>query len=355
MLNYKRKKLTITSRRGVERHAVNTCCVVGMAVEQSWKLAYKPQVGTVPIPLHCQAAADLATVHISDVIPEGEHSARRVQLAVPTADATLALKVAKDVVAMLQGQPYNLEVLTADHTGPSSCPTPHDLIMSSRLGGCSCLAQGLHSVEVKCREVISKTAFDWEGTLTLEATPLWKAELRQSAKGWQSRILILVAMPRPCHRGPYSLHASILKKGDTRFRNLWGWAGYRNGSQPMATVAGPKPKLPLAPPALQPTLSDDAKWEAISSRLTKHKTDWVRVVDFLDEVKVSRRHSMRFLDGLHSQCWELGPRRRRPQVKTHYLKMKGAHGGGAGEGIPHARTSFLKQVFLKYYASSWAP
>jgi hypothetical protein len=372
IFNYKQTKLLVKDRARDARHALDTCCVVGKAVEASLKLAYRPQVGIAPIPLQCQTAADLATMEIADVVLEGTHLARRVHVKVPVADATLAIKVAKEVVTSLQRQPYNLEVLTVDHTGPSSCAVPHDLIMSTRLWGASCLVQGRHSVEVRCREVVSRTAFDWEGTLSSESTPLWSAEVQGNARDWQSRIMLLVAMPRPCHSGPYALHASIMKVGERQFSRLWGWTGYRKRVQTNAidarraadvadqlqpsgaAKAKAKPRAAPTPP-LQPPLGPSAKWDVLNSRLNKHKGHWVRIVDFLDKVKASRRHSMRFLDGKHKLCWVLGTRSRKPMVKQDYLKMKGTHGGGQGNGMPYGKTSFLREVFLKYYVATWNP
>ena len=41
-----------------------------------------------------------------------------------------------------------------------------------------------------------------------------------------------------------------------------------------------------------------------------------------------------------------------PRVNTDWKMLKGRHGGGTGDGLPHARLSFLKQVYLHYNLSS---
>jgi len=87
-----------------------------------------------------------------------------------------------------------------DHTGSSSCPTSHDVLMATRVGVPSCLVAGLYSVEFKCREVVNKRAFPWEETLTQEARALWAAELaKQERQRRQGKILLSACVPRPCH------------------------------------------------------------------------------------------------------------------------------------------------------------
>ena len=102
------------------------------------------------------------------------------------------------------------------------------MLLFTGMGSKSCLADGLYSLEIRCREIMDKRAFPWEDTLTSEAEPLWKAELQQQTScAWQARILLLAEFARPCHSDGYTLHASVLKKGlAPEWERLWGWSGF---------------------------------------------------------------------------------------------------------------------------------
>jgi len=162
-----------------EQDRVKACLVVGAVAEAALRAQYRPAVGVLPIPLVAQRPAMHRVVTLRDVLPDGCSKAKKTcEVTVHRQDAELALKVVRKGMSVFQQPPYNLEVCTVDHTGGSTCPTAHDLFMCTRVGLPSCLRQGLFSIELRCREVIDKKAFDWERTLTLESMPVWRAELQ---------------------------------------------------------------------------------------------------------------------------------------------------------------------------------
>lgn len=325
------------------------CCLLGKAVEAALKLAYRPGVGQLPIPLQCQAPCDLREVTFSDVLREGERRASAVTVKVSLQMAEQATKIAMDVVAKLKGRPFHLEVLTVDHTGPSSCTVAHDLLMCPNPSAVSILEQGLHSVEVRCREVVSRTAFAWEKTLTDEALPLWSAEIARDTRLVKSRILVFVSLPRPCTSGPHEIHGSIFQRGADDWMRLWGWAGFPSLLLPPGR-ASPKPK---AAPAPRLALTADQKWKMLLPKL--HVEDgWVKMACFLSCMSVNSRHPVRFLDAASNRCWVLG-HSTKPKVRKDYLKRSGRRGGGDGSGVFFAKMLFLKKVFCKYYAERWKP
>ena len=89
-------------------------------------------------------------------------------------------------------------------------------------------------------------------------------------------------------------------------------------------------------------------FEALVHGLTAHG-DWVGMSDFLKAVKEPVRHSKRCLDGkTPSKCWKVGGKL--PRVNTDWKMLKGRHGGGIGDGLPHVRVSFLKAAWVKHYS-----
>ena len=76
--------------------------------------------------------------------------------------------------------------------------------------------------------------------------------------------------------------------------------------------------------------------------------EWVKMTDFLKAVEEPRAHTKLYLDGKTPlKVWKVGSKL--PRVKKHWDMLKGPHGGGTGDGLPHARAAFLKQVWAKYY------
>ena len=358
-MDYKRSKIVIRSKNGCfENERVSSCSVVGSLVEASLRLAYRPRVGEMPVPLSLQRPAHFPVVALRDVLPPGyQRAASSIDVKVYPADAELALAVAKDGVSKLQRPPYNLEVNAADHTGSTACRTAHDLVMSTRVGLASSLPAGLYSIEIRCREVIDRKAFPWEDTLTGEAMPLWAAELAaEQSACWSGRILIFAEFPRPCHSGAHSLHASIRQRDATRWNRLWGWAGF-TAAMPAQQAPAPKAQAKAVAKAVAKAAAVPAqilqtpqqKWRSLKARLPA-VGDWIRLAAFLDELKLPGNQVKRdFLSG--PRAWKLGTGRGRKLIVDREWAHKPGRGGGGGPGRGpiHIKAGILEQIFLKYY------
>ena len=349
-INYRVAALWVKSPDGGGRSRLDDCNVVGRSAEHAWKLAFRPAIGRLPIPLSLQRAADLEILPVSQVWHDGRPSPRSVSVRVPSNVASLALRVATEAVQRLQGPPYNLVVLAADHSGPSSCPVAHDLLMCPSMVGRSSLEQGLHSVELRCREVVSRTAFDWEGVLTAEAVPLFAAEVNHDSRLIRSRVLVFAELPRPCLSGiPPKLHGSILKAGHPSWERLWGWEGFRR--LPALAKAPPKAKPKRTPLVI---LTAEQKWDILEGKLSVQDGRWIKMATFLGQVRASKSHPERYLMPGQGKCWVLG-RSRKPRANKDFVKRKGHRGGGDGGGIFYASREFLKEVFTQCYSASWNP
>ncbi len=100
---------------------VTPCLIVGKAVEESLRLAYRPPISLLPKPVHLQVAADIHVVRLSNVFcKQGDGAEMKLgdcDMQVHDRDARLALQVARDVLQKFVGAaPYFWQVLTCDHS-----------------------------------------------------------------------------------------------------------------------------------------------------------------------------------------------------------------------------------------------
>ena len=94
---------------------VDSCRVIGTCVETSLKLAYRPQVGHMVIPLAVQSPLNLTTVVFKDVKLAREHRVmKRLAVLASPDDAASALRIVTESMKRLQGHPYHLEVCATD-------------------------------------------------------------------------------------------------------------------------------------------------------------------------------------------------------------------------------------------------
>jgi hypothetical protein len=341
-----------------EDDRVGSCLVVGAVAEASLRLAYRPEADCLPFPLALQTAALFPSVSLRDVLLQGEtRASKTLEVKVKAKDADLALAVVRSAVSKLQHGPYNLEVMTVDHTGGSSCLSAHDLLMTPRLGVASCLAAGLYSIELRCREVVDKKAFDWEGVLTKEALPLLTAEQQKKRKRTEpllrSRILVFACFPCPCHSAPESLHASITY--GSGWERLWGWSGFRPlalpSTRPMPQVkakAKAQPRPAAATAATRPATAPSVLWERLLAKQGMEGT-WVKLADFCRHLKLPRNKAKRdYLEG--PTAWRVASR---SGGKLRYPEDWSERPGNRG-GIPpiFVRREKLEEVFLKYFAKA---
>ena len=388
-MDYKTCRILVRSKRTgkfEDDSKVEACLVVGSVVETSLKLAYRPQLRTLPIPLIIQGPSCFPAVTIKDVLPpEYKRAVPSLSVTAHPSDATLGLKVVTESMTLLLQSPYNLEVCTADHSGASACQTSHDVLMAPRLGAQSILPRGSYSVEYRCRQVEYKSRYWWD-TLTTEALPLWLAELAQAGGAssppsfLQARILVFACLAYPdCHAKPHSLHACITY-GDTRkWDPLWGWKGF--GQIPVAIgpppvriedfgapvgeeIRGPASSKPdrqeparntggtTAGPSVK--LSKEKQWARLVKKLGCVDDDWIQLPPFLEEVGENGRHAKRFVkrEKDSNKCWHRldGGYPRHLQDWRHMHSGKLGGGNKQSGGPIHVRKDFLKTVFLRKYA-----
>ena len=338
-----------TSGEFLNEGRVRSCCVVGAVVEACLRLAYRPAIDCLPFPLALQTSALFLDVQLRDVLLKGEAQVRKtLAVKVYSEDADLALAVVRAAVGTLQQHPYNLEVLSVDHTGGSSCLSSHDLLMTPRLGVVSCLASRLYSIELRCREVIDKKAFDWEGVLTAEALPLLTAEQRKKRKLTEpllhGRILVFACFPRPCRVGFESLHASI--NYGSGWERLWGWSGFNGESNALPACPQPQPQAQTQSKAqVRVVEAPDVQWEKFKAKPGMQGT-WVKLLVFCRNLKISSNQAKRdYLEG--PNAWRV-PTRNGCKLVYHedWIERPGDHGGVPATFV---HSSKLEEVFLKYF------
>lgn len=359
-MDYRREQLVCKSLKG-DTVPITASVVVGKAVELSWRLSYRPAVGSLPIPVDLQTPKDMVSVNFSNVLKGGVGRPRSNEsVKIYPQDAQKAIDISKRVLGKLLEGPYHLQVHTTDHTGPSQ-KEAHDLLMSPRIGSGSKLCLGLYSVECVCREVVSPRAFDWAGVLSEEAVHLWKSESLHSPKLWQGRLLVFVQMTQPCHQGDFSLHGLLLRKGVSSWERLFGWAGFSLKSvvvveaaplPPSASSSSSSSARTAASGAASAQMTDEQKWKHLRSKLSSDGYDgWYALSGFLEGVGESKRHSSRFVDSTSKQTWILDAGRK-PRVRKDWVKKPSKRGAGHG-GVIFCKTEFLREVFLRHYVKKY--
>ena len=126
-MDYLKKNLSCKARNG-RKIDITAYVVIGKAVECCWKLAYRPEVGFLPIPVEVQRPFDIQTVTFSRLYLDDAWIGRKPVL-VHEKDAVMALKIAREVMCVFFAPPYSMQVLTSDYSGPSRSEA-HDLLLS---------------------------------------------------------------------------------------------------------------------------------------------------------------------------------------------------------------------------------
>ena len=84
-------------------------------MEASLKLAYRPQVGRMVVPLVVQSASNLTSVVFKDVkLARERRVVKRLAAQVFPDDAAIALRIVTESMKRLQKHPYNLKVCATD-------------------------------------------------------------------------------------------------------------------------------------------------------------------------------------------------------------------------------------------------
>jgi len=362
-MDYKNNVIKVRNKKSkkFDGNVVASSLVVGSVVEAVLRRAYRPSCAEFPVPLVLQSPSLHKTVFLKDVLPPGCSVAKRSQeVKVYPRDAELALAITKDALTLLMDQPYNLEVSTVDHANSRQCSTAHDLCMATRLVGTSCLPVGSYSVEIKCREIGSKTAFDWWAVLTSECMPLWRAQLSNGdecrTSGLRARILILACMTQPCYAGPATIHAAInYGSADEGWAVLSGWRGFKGLPTPatMSESSGPRPTAKgmtrsTAAPVAAARASPAEQWQKLKGEI-EEAGEYFKLVSFCRKMRPKLPHGQAKRDFIAgSTAWRLG--------RGHGLKLaagtqwveKSGHRGGVK--AVYVRKDVLEQVFYKYYA-----
>ena len=273
---------------------------------------------------------------------------------VAEADAAKGIRYARKCVGELKDK-LNLDILSADHHNaelPALTPGwifSHDLLCVEH--GCS----SLDSVELKIREITNRRprTFNWQKVLESEAEALWNAELNWDPSPWRRRALVLVEIT-PRSGEVRGVHISALEKNRKKWYTISGWTGFwtrEDGDAP-----DPEPLLRTATGA---RVSADgpsaAQLNCLSKKLRaqgvydEHGDSWVALASFLRAVGKGSEVSQakRYIANKKGKRW-LRHDGGRPRVNMEYRYKKGAHGGGTGDGILHARLSWLRFVYWKY-------
>jgi hypothetical protein len=323
---------------------VDSCTVVGLAVEQALRLAFSATHGVLPKELEAQTAADHLSVKIARAMAPGAQRPATLDVAVSPTDAALALDIARRCVAALDGESLRMRILAVDHPHAGG---RHDIlatpIVPTRRG------HGMVSVGIKCREVVKRrpTRFNWQATLEEEATVLWDAVRAEDPSRWVGRMLLFVELRRPCHSGSIAgLHASVIWRSATAWATLFGWRGF----WPRGHDLDAAPSAPTARTA--PPIDAEGRLRTLLGRrdIQRGSDSWVLLTTFLRAVNAPAKQTKRYVDGSTKMAW-VSITGSKPRVNTDWAYMPAKSGGGQGEGALHCRFGFLVHVYARHYMS----
>ena len=191
---------------------------------------------------------------------------------------------------------------------------------------------------------------------------MFRSEFDVSSSSLVARMLVLVEMTRPCHKGGFSIHALPKHGRNQRYMHLWGFDGFNleslgdSGSHRAASTAQATPRS-QGPPL--PSKED--QWQKFVQEDLGYNLDappkWMKFAPALKELERSSKHGKRYLDpcsdGSAEKCWTRADGRWPVEgVDWQHMAGKGTKGGGnAGSGGPiFVRKAFLKSVYLRKYA-----
>jgi hypothetical protein len=330
--------------------------LVGLLLERCFRVLFAPARRALPKTLAALAAADLPDqVTFSDVLVPGEVEPGDVPVRAYPEDKALAVEMCRAVFQKLQGRPLSCQVHGVDL--PSTVAEfagSHDLLVSRFPGMESRLREGLHSVEVRCREVAVRQpqTFNWQDTLEGEALPLFRAETSLGGADLVGRILVFVEASKPCHSGPFQVHGALFDGQKQRWDDLFGWSGFKRQRDAAQPAPAPAPKAaPAAAPAPKavpaPRRSREDEWNEVAAAL-QPSGGWVLITRFLKHplVRKPTNQTKRYVTGELPCRWNRSTGGK-PREGSDWKQMTvPGRGGGQGDGAVHCRVDFLKHVFM---------
>ena len=125
------------------KHRVKQLCVVGVAAERFWELAFRKRRGMSSL-----APSDVATVELRGVVVNGRKK-NKVDVGLTGADSELALRVAQATVRLAERHGFRvLDAVVPQKDSEGVVVGEHDLLCERQRA-----LQGLSSWEVKLRQL----------------------------------------------------------------------------------------------------------------------------------------------------------------------------------------------------------
>lgn len=228
-LNYRDAKLYVGGYR------VKQLFVVSLAAEKFWRRGIHDHRG-----MNAQVWSDVVSVEARDVVRitgDGSHRSWRglstVELALTPADSAMGLKVACQVVELIEDHDYRVvDAIVEQRDALGRTAGVHDLVCEKRgtVGG-----SGFTSFEVKLRNLYSaKALLRARRQIQVLSWKLWPAAQADSKRMWSERVCLLLRwedavdsmslMDGEC-AATYaeSISARAVANGPAEWRPLWGW------------------------------------------------------------------------------------------------------------------------------------
>ena len=234
MLNFRDEQLYINGER------VNQLCVVGVAAERFWELAFCDGRG-----LGSLVWTDVTSVKLWDVTKKMSGGRlRRVgsaEVRLEPADSQMALGVAKAACERLEEMDYRiLNAVLEQEDVDGNCVGAHDLVCERRqtLG-----KAGKTSVEVKLRRITTENLMlKMRRQVQVQAWRLWPAARADKSTAWAERLCLVVRWgpSDPFDLGDWQgMYAEVIPaeaatNAPEHWRPLCGWRGHAASAEARA-------------------------------------------------------------------------------------------------------------------------
>jgi hypothetical protein len=291
-------------------YRVKQLCVVSLAAERFWFLAFRDRRGMGSL-----AWGDVASVELHGASVSGRTRSSLV-VGLTRADSELALRVARAVVSLVER--HGFRVLDAVVPQKSAVAArvgrvgEHDLVCERRAG-----ARGLSSVEVKLRQVnVSGRLPVVRRQVQLEAWAMWPDTKADTQRAWAERLCVLLVWGpgNSFSLGDWSdaygeaIPASAEECQPEMWMPVWGWAGALPAASDARALATTSARVRAAQKVEAKAKADKKKAfdraYAQCRTVVKHGREMRSVSDLLNGVRTDRARRVRPTIGEKLGVWQ---------------------------------------------------
>jgi hypothetical protein len=289
---------------------VNQLTVVGVAVERFWWLAFHERRGVSNLVWN-----DVTKVELRNARRTKDGPRRCVEVGLSREDSTLALRVAQEVINLLENNGYRiLDAIAKQMDGDGDAVGEHDLICERRQ---PLRIPGKTSVEVKLRRVTTAQLLPQvRRQVQQESWKLWPAATAGSKGKFSERVCVLLRWGPgdPFALGDWrdsfaeALPADASSNAAENWSVLWGWSQSSGDARTKANTKKAKTQAKAQAKAKSKAKAEGKQaFERVFAKCRKagrgHAKHLRSVSDLLKEIGTERSKKMQPTIGERMPVW----------------------------------------------------